>query len=326
MKIDTFLISLGLTRSTTDANLYLGNGVLLLLYVDDFIIAYNKSGENYATEIKSKLKTQFKITDLGRAKLFLGIEIHYAKDHIALGQKYFINTVLKRFNMQNCNSVRTPLDPNVDLNNPECDDAPFDTKLYMQMVGSIMYLATGTRPDMAFCVTSLCKYNSCPLMMHGTAAARALRYLKGTTDVALHYYKRHSPMAQTLAGPPPAPWKLDSKAGPSNSHVATVLHIFRIPSLFHLPHRGQSPRQFPLHSIQLNGTTSNPATCPSTKISSPTRTAATPSSFLSCRILVLGCSTSITDSSSQPHLPPHCRHQIGSCTFYTTALQVPVSA
>ena len=135
---------------------------------------------------------RFKITDLGRAKLFLGIEIHQAANYIALGQKYFINTVLKRFGMEKCNPVSTPMDNNVDLNNTECDDTPFDSKLYMQMVGSMMYLATGTRPDIAYCVTSLCKYNSKPLAMHGTAAMRALKYLQGSKDVALHYYKQCS--------------------------------------------------------------------------------------------------------------------------------------
>jgi hypothetical protein len=61
------------------------------------------------------------------------------------------------------------------------------------MVGSLMYAALGTRPDIAFCVTILSKYNANPLQMHLTAAKRALRYLKRTSRYALHFPSVNSP-------------------------------------------------------------------------------------------------------------------------------------
>jgi hypothetical protein len=46
------------------------------------------------------------------------------------------------------------------------------------MVGSLMYAALGSRPDIAFSVTAVSRYNVQPLEMHVTAAKRVLRYLK----------------------------------------------------------------------------------------------------------------------------------------------------
>jgi hypothetical protein len=55
------------------------------------------------------------------------------------------------------------------------------------MVGSLMYAALGTRPDLSFCVTMLSKYNAKPLQMHLTAAKRALRYLNRTRNHGLFF-------------------------------------------------------------------------------------------------------------------------------------------
>lgn len=81
----------------------------------------------------------------------------------------------------------SPMDPNVNRNNNQCEDKLADTQLYHSMVGSLMYAALGTCPDLAFCVASLSRHNQNPLQMHLTAAKCALRYLKQTTHFSLHY-------------------------------------------------------------------------------------------------------------------------------------------
>ncbi|KAI0997687.1 hypothetical protein K3495_g10501 [Podosphaera aphanis] len=56
-----------------------------------------------------------------------------------------------------------------------------------------MYLATGTRPDLAYTITHLSQYNIDPSVTHMSAAKRVLRYLKGTRDLKLTY-KSTSPL------------------------------------------------------------------------------------------------------------------------------------
>jgi len=62
--------------------------------------------------------------------------------------------------------AKTPLDLQVDLNNPHCEDKSVDQKEYLSRVGSLMYAALGSRSDIAFSVPALSRYNVHPLEMH----------------------------------------------------------------------------------------------------------------------------------------------------------------
>jgi len=77
--IDGYLQSIGFRQSAEDPNLYLQQGVLLVLYMDDLLIAHNgKEGQGH--RIKQLLQKKYKMCDLGVAKRFLGIEIEKTKD------------------------------------------------------------------------------------------------------------------------------------------------------------------------------------------------------------------------------------------------------
>ena len=90
--------------------------------------------------------------------------------------------------MEGCHGALSPMDPNVRLSNENCEDKRVtDHKQYLSIVGSLMYAALGTRPDLSYCVTALSRYNATPLKMHLTAAKRALRYLKQIADHRLFY-------------------------------------------------------------------------------------------------------------------------------------------
>ncbi|MGH7239236.1 MAG: hypothetical protein ACREHG_04115 [Candidatus Saccharimonadales bacterium] len=58
---------------------------------------------------------------------------------------------------------------------------------YINAVGALMYLATTTRPDIAFTVSALARYNSNPGYGHWKATQHVFRYLKGTMDLKLTY-------------------------------------------------------------------------------------------------------------------------------------------
>jgi hypothetical protein len=191
--INEFLLSLRFKNSTTDPNLYVKDGVLLLLYVDDILIVHiDKKAGN---EVKKHLSSRYKMTDLGEARKFLGLEIGYTANGITLGQEEYINTIVRRFQLQDARDAVSPMDPHVDLDNPNCEDKQIkDQTLYQSMVGSLMYAALGTRPDISFCVAVLSKYSAQPLQMHFTAAKRALRYLKKTSKYVLHFPSTNGPI------------------------------------------------------------------------------------------------------------------------------------
>jgi len=88
--INTSLLSLEFTQSLADPNLYLrSDGILILLYADDISMLYPEDATNTAIEVKARLSEKYKITNLGLARQFLGIEIHHEENFtgISLGQK-----------------------------------------------------------------------------------------------------------------------------------------------------------------------------------------------------------------------------------------------
>ena len=190
--IDEFLRSLEFVQSHADPNVYIhgkaNTRMLLLLYVDDISLAYPRAVAVAAAAIKAKLAAKYKITNLGTAKQFLGIQITNDDDGIALGQKAFISTILKRFGMEEANGAATPMNTSVRLDlAEELGEREVDPKEYQATVGSLMYIALATRPDIAFAVSALSRYNSQPRTSHLTADKRALRYLRKTADHCLHF-------------------------------------------------------------------------------------------------------------------------------------------
>jgi len=196
--IDGYLQSIGFRPSAEDPNLYLQQGVLLVLYVDDLLIAHN-SAEGQGHRIKQLRQNKYKMCDLGAAKLFLGIEIKRTKDGgFSICQRGYINTIICRFGLTDTKPAKYPLDPQTDLANTHCEDKPANRKEYLSMVGSLMYAALGSRPDIAFSVTTLSRYNIQPLEMYATVAKRVLQYLKTTAEFRIHY--RRLPNPTTIVG------------------------------------------------------------------------------------------------------------------------------
>jgi hypothetical protein len=75
-RIDSFLTSLGFTKSSVDPNRYFNvvddGSVILLLYVDDLFLT---GVEKLISECKRKLAAEFGMKDLGMMHYFLGLEV-----------------------------------------------------------------------------------------------------------------------------------------------------------------------------------------------------------------------------------------------------------
>lgn len=81
--------------------------------------------------------------------------------------------------MNNANKVSAPIEPlaeSVDKENIE----PYSNDLYQQMVGSLLYLSTHTRPDICYSVNHVSKYNHNPSVKHMNLVRRFIKYVKGS--------------------------------------------------------------------------------------------------------------------------------------------------
>jgi hypothetical protein len=183
-RIDNYLQSIGFVKSDADSNLYLlirkGDILILVLYVDDLFLTGAKT---LITTCKQDLAEEFEMKDLGLMHYFLGLEIWKQKGEAFLGQGKYTIEILKRFGMEDCKPMATPMITNLKkLNSSELERV--NPTIYKQLIGCLMYL-TNTRPDICFAVNTLSQYMVDPKRVHWIATKHILRYLKGTIEYGL---------------------------------------------------------------------------------------------------------------------------------------------
>jgi hypothetical protein len=117
----------------------------------------------------------------------VGIELAISPDRISISSTSYINAILARERMDGCNSVSTPLDPNVALvPNPEINEINRSND-FARLLGELQYISNATRPDITYSVNRLASYTGNPSMQHYTAIKRILRYLNGTKTYRITY-------------------------------------------------------------------------------------------------------------------------------------------
>ena len=147
---------------------------------------------NKINEVKSILETEYDIRDLGKASYLLDINIKYENSEVKLSQALYISKLLNEYGMGDCKTSKIPIDSGVQLS--KCDSPYSDVEKdemegvpYKQLIGSLMYVALATRPDILFAVTKLSQFSSNLGRTHWLQAKRVLRYLAATKDFSLVY-------------------------------------------------------------------------------------------------------------------------------------------
>ena len=83
-----------------------GVPLILLLYVDDLFIT---GGEHLIEACKKNLTSEFKMTNLGLMHYYLGMEVWQEDGHVFLGQGKYVANVMRRFQMEDCRPMSTPM-------------------------------------------------------------------------------------------------------------------------------------------------------------------------------------------------------------------------
>jgi hypothetical protein len=186
LTLHNWLIADGFVQSTADAGLYIyPDRCLLAIYVDDII--YSVTHDSWKDAFKARFEVDFKIKDLGEAAWVLGMGVtrDRAAGTITVNQSVYIQSLLVRFNMTDCKPVSSPSLVTPFPESPYCSvDTP-----YQCLVGSLLYAAVCTRPDIAEAVGRLTRYMAAPTEAHWTAGKRVLRYLSGTCEQGITFGK-----------------------------------------------------------------------------------------------------------------------------------------
>jgi hypothetical protein len=182
-KIDTYLRNEGFSRCHTDNCLYVKEGFYVLLYVDDILLF--TSDQDALKKVKENLMASFEMHELGELEFIVGIRVKRDRTQrkIYLDQSAYCERVLQKFGYDKANAVNTPIIKRL-VKSEDVDDSEFP---YRSVVGSLMYLMVGTRPDIAFAVSELSRCLDSPTKAHISAAKHVLRYLAGTRDFKLSF-------------------------------------------------------------------------------------------------------------------------------------------
>jgi len=110
-KIDEFLSKLGFVKSLSESTLYIkgnqANSIVISLYVDDLLVT--GSNAKLIQQFKDDMLQVFEMTDLGEMTYFLGMEVKQNDGEIFISQRKYAKEILKKFNMENCKSMNTPM-------------------------------------------------------------------------------------------------------------------------------------------------------------------------------------------------------------------------
>lgn len=227
-KLDPKLRAFGLKPLNADKCVYVMKSgevyMIVVVYVDDIFVGTNR--EDVYTKFKEELLTSFQITDLGNLHYCLGIEFHQdpITKQITMHQEKYIEKILRDYGMSDAKPMSTPLDGNSKLTKkmmPSTEDemAEMRDDPYQSLIGSLMYLAVSTKPDIAHTVSVLSQFNVNPGKAHWTSAKRVLRYLQGTKNHGLCFRKTKS----DLIGYVDSDW-----AGDIDDRVSYTGYVFKL--------------------------------------------------------------------------------------------------
>ncbi|UYV63745.1 K02A2.6-like, partial [Cordylochernes scorpioides] len=206
------------------ARLVARDKAIIAVYVDD--LALFGESEEISRNIEQKIIERFRVKKLGAIRNFLGVQIDYPDEEtVILSQSTYVKSILQKFNMIECRPVSTPLDISFPISKEDCPTYEEEKERmkaipYRELIGSLLYLANCTRPDLMFSVTRLAQFASNPGRRHWQAAKHILRYLHGSINLSLVYRRTDS---NDVCAYSDADWASDIDDRRSNSGTAITL-------------------------------------------------------------------------------------------------------
>jgi hypothetical protein len=191
--LNAFIVSIGFVRMCSDTCVYVkrtrsGNMIVVSIFVDDIMSAYSKTDEKEWLVVKNLFMTKYKMKDLGEVSWILGMKLSRdrVRGELSLDQSLYLNKKLARFNMLDCKPASTP-ESCVKLTKDQCPTTDEEVAAmrdvpYMSAIGSLLYAAIASRPDIAHAVNVVSKFAQTPGQAHWVAVKRILRYIKGTVN------------------------------------------------------------------------------------------------------------------------------------------------
>lgn len=190
-KLTAELRKLGFEEVPQEPCIMQRNGIIIFFFVDDVVTAFRKNQRDEVMTVVESLSKVLTIKVLGELKWFLGMHIvrNRKTGSLWISQKAYIERICtKLMGPPLDRPPTTPMDTIELLPAPEEEEVTDESRtLYQQKIGSILFAAISTRPDISFAASRLSRFNKCPGQLHHRAAERTLQYLYNTRSYCIRY-------------------------------------------------------------------------------------------------------------------------------------------
>lgn len=146
----------------------------------------------------SWLGTQFTVNNLGRPRHLVSIELTWTSTTVSLSQTTYLCRIIKKCLPSGAKPLVTPLSPSERPLKRDQTESTTDLKEYQSAMGSLLYAAIITRPDILFSVCCLSQFLSDPSESHMRMVKNIFRYLAHTIHYKLTYHQQKDKPQSTL--------------------------------------------------------------------------------------------------------------------------------
>jgi Reverse transcriptase (RNA-dependent DNA polymerase). len=243
------------------------------IYVDDFIYFSADPDVEHAFETTLPTKTQLQIEFNGPVHHFLGVAFTHSHSndghlHIHMSQEADINQLLDDNNLNSPSSISKPTPyrsghpvdtiPNIDI--PQQQRMDLETKL-RTIIGSLNWISTQTRPDIATITNIIAQYQSNPSPGHLDAAKHVLRYLKGTKNLGISFSSQRNTSLESFVKFPIDPNKLHPFSDATGDHKMPQYQNQMIPhkNLTYSNHDPSPASSYGLVALYIGSANANPS-------------------------------------------------------------------
>ena len=219
-KLHDVLSNNGYNRSDNDMCLYskrVGDKwIYVSIHVDDLIVAATDASMD--TLFQKQMNKELVLKDLGNLQYYLGIQFERDQDGMfSLHQQRYVERKLHELNLTDCKPSSIPVDTGYQNHHEPQDVNMHSNEVYRRAIGSLLYLATNSRPDIAVGTSILARHVCDPKQSDWNEVKRIFRYLKHTKDKRLRLGTTGEDSAEQLIGYADADWGGDIHDRKSNT-------------------------------------------------------------------------------------------------------------
>lgn len=226
-ELSKVLLSLGFKKLASEPCVFTRQGVKgkvdasIAVYVDDMLISTVNEDDHLQIE---KELSKYTLTNGEPVSLMLGVDIRYdpKEKTCAFNQKGYIEEISRAFGIDENFSKKQKTPHQTDQFSKRTGSTATSAEIqeYASIIGSAMWVAQCTRPDIAFAVSSLSRFLNNPSQDHINAAKRVIGYLYNTRNSTLFY---SGSSTKLLEG-----WCDSDFAGNPDNRRSTTGYVFSI--------------------------------------------------------------------------------------------------